>query len=45
MQLNQREKQGKSSQILKSSFRGAPHIHRHGFFNMDSVPEISLKLE
>ena len=91
IQSNQREKQGKFSQILKSPFRGAPHIYRDGvrgkkvfspkvedqitenliivaarfanrhtlvikdminihfssrtFFNMNSVPEISLKWE
>ena len=30
MQSNQREKQRKSSQILRRPFRGAPHIHRDG---------------
>ena len=30
IQSNQREKQEKSSQILKSPFRRSPHIHRDG---------------
>ena len=30
IQSNQREKQEKSSQILKSPFRISPHIHRDG---------------
>ena len=53
IQYNQREKQGKSSQILKILFCGAPHIHRDGvrgkmFFSSraeDRITENSIMVE